>query len=116
MRKPGLGAVSGAEREDALVAVSPEVKLTVPEQQPKTSYGFRAASYNLADSAIDEETKQIQEDLDGSNAEETCLKKSKQLEAMRQELQSKRSHVKSLKGMSCADNRARPKYRSLRGK
>ena len=56
MSKTGFGAVSDAEREDASVAVSPEGKLTVAEQLAKTSPGFRAASsYDLADSAIDEE-------------------------------------------------------------
>ena len=110
MSKTGFGAVSDAEREDASVAVSPEGKLTVAEQLAKTSPGFRAASsYDLADSAIDEEMKQIQEELDCLNAEETRLKKSKQLEAMRQQLRSKRSQVKSLRGISFADNGARPK-------
>ena len=84
MSKTGLGAVSGAESEDTSVAVSPEGKLMVAEQLAKTSPRFRAAStFDLADLAIDEEMKQIQEELDSLNAEETRLKKSKQLEAMR---------------------------------
>ena len=117
MSKTGLGAISGAESEDTLVAVSHEGKLTVAEQLAKTSPGFRAANkYDLADSAIDEEMKQIQEELDCLNAEETRLKKSKQLEAMRQMLQGKRSQVKPLRGISFADNDARPKDKSLSSK
>ena len=115
MSKTGLGAVSGAESEDTSVAVSPEGKLTVAEQLAKTSPRFRAAStFDLADLAIDEEMKQIQEELDSLNAEETRFKKSKQLEAMGQQLWSKRSQVKSLRGISFADNGARPKDKSLK--
>lgn len=113
MSKTWLGAVLSAGKEDTLVAVSPELKLMVAEQLAKTSLRFRAASYDsLAQLAIGEEMKQFQEKIDSLNAEETRLKKSKRLEAMRQELQSKRSQVKSLRGISFADNGARTKDKS----